>query len=171
MDDPKQILTEKFKKMPEDIQEIAISDEFQSFIQSIVEKEGFSDEQSGALQAETIMVLFGMTDIKEFAYNLESELGINLEKANDITAKIDQNVFSKVRSSFNEVQGLSSPKSQSSGDKKLDQEDDSSEEKVGGSSQEKTEERPTGDPVAGSILGEKRGPGSKHDPYREPIEE
>lgn len=157
-EETKQLLIEYFKKAPADIREMLLSEIITGDIESISTEYGLSSDQEEALQSEVRLVLLGITALELFTENIREELGADDKMASDLVLKIDNRIFSLVRESLNFVHGYS-PTAQIMSETNEDPKDSLVVPKK------------TGDPVASSILGENRRPGTQSDPYREPIDE
>jgi hypothetical protein len=91
------ILAEKYKGLPEALQQAISSADLPPIIQSISQKNALHLDQAGALETEITLVLLGVENYSTFAGNLEREMHITPELAGQIAKEVDDLVFRKVK--------------------------------------------------------------------------
>ena len=91
------IIKEKFDALPENIQEIILSSNYQDTLIKIGQQYNLNIEQMGILERETTMAMMGLTPLKDFETELTRELNIDKEKGSKIVADINEKVFLKIR--------------------------------------------------------------------------
>lgn len=150
------ILVERFGEMPKDIQDLVLSERFKQDVHTIAQKYDLLDQKESALAAEIVMAIFGITDIREFPRRLVEKTSFDSERIENIVSEIDQTIFSQIRASLNQVQGL--------GERNAPQASPQKEEGPVTSPNPQSSQKPQQD------IGNKRRPGKQPDPYREPID-
>ena len=72
-------LRTRFELLPEDLQNLIKSSEYQEKLFNIAKKYKWTYEQLGTLELETTMVLLGMTHPEKYADDLAKELNSNYQ--------------------------------------------------------------------------------------------
>ncbi|GEM_PF-2574650 len=102
MDFDYKILEEKFKQLPEEIQEVLTSIEVANNIKSIADKNGLLLEQTSVLSDLVSYILLGLVHSNEFVKILSRQAKIKEVVAKEIADEINVEVFGKIRSSMRE---------------------------------------------------------------------
>jgi flagellar hook-length control protein FliK len=92
-----QMIKERFDALPESIQELIISSNYQDIIIEIGKKYQLNVEQLGLLEQETTLVMMGLTPTKDFETELTRELKIDNTKGNQIVTEINEKIFLTIR--------------------------------------------------------------------------
>jgi hypothetical protein len=92
----KQIAQETFNALPKDIQEVVFSDDYQRILSEIAEKYNLNENQAKKFEFETTMVLMGIITRAYYPFNLETELEIDEDTAQNIANDITDTVFAEV---------------------------------------------------------------------------
>jgi len=90
--------------IPEDLEEVIFSHETFDYLKTLWTKYNLNDDEQVSLGSETGLYLSGMTKVKDFAPRLMYALNKDKNTANSIKDDIDNNIVSKARKSFDEVQ-------------------------------------------------------------------
>jgi hypothetical protein len=93
----KKIIKEKFDALPEIIQGIILSSNYQDNLIEIGKRHQLNVEQLGILEQETTLAMMGLTPIKNFEAELTHELNVDKEKGSLITKEVEEKVFLKIR--------------------------------------------------------------------------
>jgi hypothetical protein len=93
----KKIIQERFNALPESIQEVILSSNYEETLIEIGKQYNLNVEQLGILERETTLVMMGLTPTKDFENELTRELGIDREKGFQITNDINEKIFLKIR--------------------------------------------------------------------------
>ncbi len=103
-EDVKIEMQKRFSLLPEDIQGVITSSEYQLKLYEIAKKNKLTYEQLGTIELETTMVLLGMTPPDDFRDELQVELKIDDDKMIDGLVKdISDQVFVPIRESLKKV--------------------------------------------------------------------
>ncbi len=94
------ILEEKIKQLPEEMQEALTSVETADIIKAISAKHGLKVDQEGVLFDLTAYVMLGLMPSKEFVKNFSKEAGVDEATAKAVAEDINKEVFDKIRSSM-----------------------------------------------------------------------
>lgn len=97
-------LEEKFKKLPRDVQLALTSVEVADDIQKISDKNGLLLDQTGVLFDLFSYVLLGLLPANEFVRTFAQEARVDEKTATAVAKEINDQVFSKVRSSIQAAQ-------------------------------------------------------------------
>jgi hypothetical protein len=97
------IISERYKILPEDVQHFLSSDGFVEKVKESSTSVNLSKEQAVTLENETVLVLLGMSSPEEFPSLLERELNITKPVAIQLSVNIDKNVFARFREYVNDV--------------------------------------------------------------------
>ena len=100
----KTIAQETFDSLPKDIQETIFSDDYQAFLTDVATRYALTKEQGSELEFQVTMVLIGQANQGYLPFNLEAELGIDEETAQKISTEIEENVFSVVTNSLEQLE-------------------------------------------------------------------
>jgi hypothetical protein len=90
------IIKEKFDSLPESIQKIILSSEYEEILTEIGNQSQLSAEQIAVLERETTLVMMGLTPIKDLEIRLVRELNIDKIKGEEITKDINEKIFLKI---------------------------------------------------------------------------
>jgi hypothetical protein len=96
-EETKKIIKEKFDSLPESIQELILSSNYQDTLIEIGKKYQLNVEQLGLLEQETTLVMMGLTPTKDFEVELTRELNIDKIKGNQIVTEINEKIFLTIR--------------------------------------------------------------------------
>ncbi|MES2953269.1 MAG: hypothetical protein V4674_01790, partial [Patescibacteria group bacterium] len=107
-----QLIAEKLDSLPEPIQELLASGELGQTLFTIGNKYGLHLDVGEELSDEVNLVLLGETHTDEFIDHLAKRLALPREKAAQIAADINQEVFLKVREALKELREGSKEKAE-----------------------------------------------------------
>ena len=91
------LIKERFEALPESIQEVILSSDYENTLIEIGKQHQLNVEQMGVLERETTMTMMGLTPTKDFEIELIRELTMDKEKVSQIVKEIDEKVFLKIR--------------------------------------------------------------------------
>ena len=91
------IIKEKFDSLPESIQELIVSSNYQDTLIELGKKYQLNVEQMGILERETTLVMMGLTPTKDFETELTRELNVDKIKGNQIVTEINEKIFLTIR--------------------------------------------------------------------------
>ena len=94
---------ERYKDLPEDIQQALFSSTTSDAILVIGKKNGLAIDKIGELVDETGLMMLGITSPSDYVKNLVSRLSVPQEKARAIAEEINQKVFQPVRESLKKI--------------------------------------------------------------------
>jgi hypothetical protein len=100
------ILEEKIKSLPRDMQVAMFSPEISEKVQAVAEKYSLDIEQTGILMDITGYVMLALIPSKNFVVELAKEAQIDATKAAQIATDINNDVFSSIRESLRKIQDL-----------------------------------------------------------------
>lgn len=95
-DESKTIAQETFDHLPQDIQEIIFSDDYQTILRNIAEDYALTKQQASQLELNTTLVLLGLVKRSDFPFVLESEMGIGEDMAEKISKEITDSILTEV---------------------------------------------------------------------------
>ena len=93
----KKIIKERFDSLPENIQELIMSSNYENTLIDIGKKYQLNVEQMGILERETTLVIMGLSPTKDFEIELTRELSVDKIKGNQIVAEINEKIFLAIR--------------------------------------------------------------------------
>ena len=93
----KKIIQEKFDALPESIQEMIMSSNYEDTLITVGQKNNLTVNQMGILERETTLVMMGLTDPKDFEIDITRELGVDNAKGNQIVTEINEKIFLNIR--------------------------------------------------------------------------
>jgi len=96
-DNLKQQLSDRFQQLPPLLKEAIVSGDLPIKIKEIVTKNHLLLDQAAGLEAEIMVVLFGLASPQKLTQALTTELHLSPEQAQSVLADINQNIFYKVR--------------------------------------------------------------------------
>ena len=91
------LIKERFDALPEGVQKVILSSDYQSSLIKIGQEHNLNVEQMGTLELETTMVMMALTPLNNFESELTRELNIDKEKGLQIVKEINEKVFLKIR--------------------------------------------------------------------------
>lgn len=98
MDDKlEKIIKERFEALPESIQEIILSSNYEDKLLEVSKKYNLNVEQMGKLELQTTMILMGLGHPDNFQAELTKDLDIDAEKVRQIVKEINDGIFAKIR--------------------------------------------------------------------------
>ena len=106
---------ERYRDLPEDIQQALFSSATSDAILAIGKKNELAIDKIGELVDETGLVMLGITPPSDYVKNLVNRLSVPQEKAKAIAEEINQKVFQPVRESLKKIHGIGSAPSSTLG--------------------------------------------------------
>ncbi len=105
----KEQLLEKYKKLPQDVQDAIFSVDTSEIVREIGEKHKLMIDKIGELADETGLVMLGLTHPNQFISNLTERLEIEHDIAKEIAEDINSKVFFPIRENLKKIHGLEIP--------------------------------------------------------------
>lgn len=105
---------EKFKKLPQNIQQLLLSDDVGIDIQLIGRDTGITPEQALDVEDEVVSVIMGTSHPKDFIRNIQTKIGVDQEKARTIAEKVNEEIFQLVKESLKIVHNITETASETS---------------------------------------------------------
>lgn len=102
-EDIKKEMQTRFELLPEEIQKVITSSEYQMKLFGIAKKNKLTYEQLGTVEMETTMVLLGMTKPDDFRDEIQVELKLNDPEIESLVKDISDVVFVPVREALKQV--------------------------------------------------------------------
>ncbi|MBL7046003.1 MAG: hypothetical protein ISR99_03180 [Parcubacteria group bacterium] len=96
-------IQEHFEKLPQTLKEAIHSSNFQDKLLAISKKHRLHINQGATLENETLLVMMGLDDASSFTKNLQNELEISKEQAEQITADVAKEILLPIRESLKEL--------------------------------------------------------------------
>lgn len=93
-------LRTRFELLPEELQNVIRSSEYQTKLFEVAKKNKWTYEQLGILELETTMVLLGMTNPNEYQNELAREVGKKPVEITSVVNDMKTQVFDPIRSSL-----------------------------------------------------------------------
>lgn len=103
-------LKEKYKSLPQDVQDAIFAVDSATVIQKVGRKYNLPIDKVGELADEAGLLMLGVTHPKDFMLNLTRRLKMNKEEIRDITKEINEKIFSKIRASLKKIHGIEDEK-------------------------------------------------------------
>ena len=91
------MIKERFDSLPEMIQGVIISSDYEKSLIEISKKYNLTVEQMGVLEKETTFVMMGLSPIGDFEGELAHELNVDKAKGAEIVKEINEKVFLNIR--------------------------------------------------------------------------
>ncbi len=95
-----------FQSLPEDLREAIVSVNTAEIIQGLGKKYKLHVDKTAILGDEIGLVMFGLTNPKDFMINLKRRLEIPEDMARDLTAEINEQIFKSIRESLKKIHNL-----------------------------------------------------------------
>jgi len=99
-------LMDRYKELPEDVKDAIFSVDSAEIIQNIAKKNNLTIDKMSELADEIGLLMLGSTEPKDFISNISRRLGVNRNIAHDITAEVNDKIFSKIRESLKKIHNL-----------------------------------------------------------------
>jgi hypothetical protein len=96
----KNIIKEEVMKLPKEAQEAIDSLDWGSIAEEIGKKYLLNESEINDLQAETLTVLLGLTDLEDYTRGIENEIGTTKDDANKIANEALQKIFTPINNIF-----------------------------------------------------------------------
>lgn len=97
-------IEERYNSLPQDLRLAMDSVEVGSLVADIGDKNGLLLDQTADLMDQTSFVILGLISPARFSSSLPSILNIDSRKASNISTDINNRIFSKIRSSLQNIQ-------------------------------------------------------------------
>lgn len=91
------LIQEEFKKLPPHVQRAITSVNWTQTLASLGKQYNLHIDQIGALQTETLLILFGLANPDEYGDSLNKELKLPINKLDELVTSINQAVFRPIR--------------------------------------------------------------------------
>ncbi len=92
----KQTIKEELEKLPKDIREAINSIDWAKITEEIGKKYLLDEEEINDLQAETLTVLIGLSDLDSYAEDIEDEIGTTKKDADSIAGEAFEKIFTPI---------------------------------------------------------------------------
>ncbi|MAF59655.1 MAG: hypothetical protein QF858_04140 [Candidatus Pacebacteria bacterium] len=167
------LIQNRFIKLPEALQNAIRSSDFKEKIRRVSEKYKLHLDDGVVLENETVMVMMGLDDVKEFTKNLQGGMKVDKSTAEKITADIAKEVFLPIRESLKELIARDSEEiAQDSSGENISQDTIAGNEVQSKDFSDKklSQNTQTSTPSVNVNIDEGKKRPTSDDPYREPIE-
>jgi hypothetical protein len=102
--DIQEIIKNRYKELPEDIQEAIKSNDLAGKFNAIAEKHGLHIDQNGALQTETLLVMLGLEPTSDYVNNIQRNLDISRTEALSIADDVNNDILGAIKNSLRMMQ-------------------------------------------------------------------
>ncbi len=166
-------IEEKFRSLPETLQNLIVSVRTAEIIREIGQSHKLHIDQIGKLADEIGFVMMGLTRPNDFMYNIGKKLSLSPDLAKEITKEVDEKIFRQIREELQKMRGF---------DGGVNQEKKEVASVESAPPKEELEEKPRNifqEKMSGFFKNEKseektqpqneKSP-PRHDPYRETVE-
>ena len=92
-----------YDTLPEDIQNVIVSSDYQQKLFEISKKTKLSVEQLGDLEIRTTMVLLGLAPFDDYEIDVEQALNIHDDALDQLVEMINKDIFRPIRESLKEI--------------------------------------------------------------------
>src|SRR3989344_1638925 len=106
MEYTKEELEKKFNSVPENIQGLILDENFGPAITLLCKELGVDAVKALDVEDETLHVLIGISDPKDFIHNIQTKIGVDEEKARAIAEKVNDEIFQLVKESLKVVHNI-----------------------------------------------------------------
>ena len=114
MEYTKEELEKKFNSVPENIQGLILDENFGPAITLLCKELGVDAVKALDVEDETLHVLIGISDPKDFIHNIQTKIGVDEEKARAIAEKVNDEIFQLVKESLKVVHNITETASEAS---------------------------------------------------------
>ena len=97
---------DKYRELPPDVREAIFSVDSADIIQSIAKKNNLTVDKMSELADEIGLLMLGNTEPKDFISNISRRLGVDKKTARDITAEVNDRIFTKIRESLKKIHNI-----------------------------------------------------------------
>lgn len=99
-------IIEKYKELPPDVRDAIFGVDSTRTIEEIGKKYKLTIDKLGDLSNEIRVLMLGITEPKDFISNISRRLGVDKKMAHDITAEVNEKIFSKIRESLKRIHNI-----------------------------------------------------------------
>lgn len=99
-------IIKKYKELPPDVREAIFGVDSTKTIEEIGTKYKLTIDKVGDLSNEIRVLMIGVTEPKDFMPNISRRLGVDKKTAHDITAEVNDRIFSKIRESLKSIHNI-----------------------------------------------------------------
>lgn len=103
MSEESDLIKERFKKLPKDIQEAITSSGLSEKFKTMINKHGLRIDQGLALENETMFVMLGFESPDDFVDNVRYEVKVPRDEAKIIAEEINRIIFLPIKSSLKNI--------------------------------------------------------------------
>lgn len=116
----KNALQDKFRNLPEDLQDAIFSEDISTKVMAIGKKYGLNLDKIEELHTATTSVILGTLHPRNFTMELSKNLGIDDMSAKKIATEVNEQIFLPIRESLKKIHEVSEIKPVSPFEKKLE---------------------------------------------------
>lgn len=99
-------IIKKYKELPPDVRDAIFGVDSTKVIEEIGAKYKLTIDKIGDLSSEIRVLMIGATEPKDFMPNISRRLGVDKKIAHDITAEVNDRIFSKIRESLKRIHNI-----------------------------------------------------------------
>jgi len=99
-------IIKKYKELPSDVRDAIFGVDSTKTIEEIGAKYKLTIDKMGDLSNEIRVLMIGVTEPKDFMPNISRRLGVDKKTAHDITAEVNDRIFSKIRESLKRIHNI-----------------------------------------------------------------
>lgn len=98
-----EVLKNNWSIVPEDVRALVLSTDFETKLNWVGGKYNLTTEQTDTLKQETIFVLLGIVQLKDYVDSVSIEVGLPQDQAKVIAQEVGTQVFAGVKESLKEI--------------------------------------------------------------------
>lgn len=112
--EPEKIIEEQFNSLPPEIKEAIGRVPWKERVRDIAKRESLNDDQALALEAETMIILYGFLPPEGYVQSIETEVGVDEEQAERVAKLVTNEIFDDIERQFETIEASASNSSPTS---------------------------------------------------------
>lgn len=102
--DIQQIIKDRYKELPEDIQQAIKNTNLAEKFMVIANKHSLRIDQNGSLQTETLLVMLGLEPSEDYVDNVQKALEVSRNEAQSIAEDVNKEILGSIRSTIQSIE-------------------------------------------------------------------
>ena len=107
MNEADTLAQKQFDSLPLDVKESISRVPWRERIQDIAKREGLDAEKSSALEAETMLILYGFENPDDYTQNIVTQVGLEESAAERITQEVGDQIIEDIEKQFEMIDAIS----------------------------------------------------------------
>ncbi len=90
------LINENYQKLPPIVQNFVTESDWLKILEEILQDNSFSLEQNDSIEMETLLMLIGVSNPKEYALNIKKEANLTIDEAISVAEEVNDKIYQKL---------------------------------------------------------------------------